>query len=131
MFTLTGMTPGTTQAKCINVANAGTSAFSNVAFSGTVGGTGLATSLNVTVDRGTGATGGASLSCTGFNQVTAGIVTGTMSSFPTAAAPVNDATGWTAGAIKSYRVTVTLPSSAPNSAQGQNATLDMSWNASS
>jgi predicted ribosomally synthesized peptide with SipW-like signal peptide len=131
MFTVSGMLPGQTETRCINVSNVGTSPFANVALSGAVGGTGLATSLQVTVDRGTGATGGTSFSCTGFSQVTAGIVTGALSAFPTSASPVNDATGWTAAAKKSYRFTVTLPSNAPQSAQGLNATLAVTWTASS
>jgi predicted ribosomally synthesized peptide with SipW-like signal peptide len=131
MFTLSGMLPGQTATRCINVSNVGTSPFANVALSGAVGGTGLATSLTVVVDRGTGATGGAAFSCTGFTLVTANIVTGALSAFPTSAAPVNDATGWTPGAVKSYRFTVTLPSTAPQTAQGQNATLAVTWTASS
>ena len=83
MFTLTGMLPGSTATRCINVSNVGTSPFANVALSGAVGGTGLATALTVVVDRGTGAGGGATFSCTGFASVTANIVTGALSAFPT------------------------------------------------
>jgi hypothetical protein len=131
MFTVSGMLPGQVETRCINVSNVGTSAFANVALSGAVGGTGLATSLQVTVDRGTGAGGGTSFSCTGYANVTSGIVTGALSAFPTSASPVNDATGWTVSAKKSYRFTVTLPSTAPQTAQGQNATLNVTWTASS
>ena len=83
------------------------------------------------VHRGTGAGGGATASCTGFTSVTPNIVTGALSAFPTTAAPVNDATGWTLAAVKSYRFVVTLPSTAPQTAQGQNATLAVTWTASS
>jgi predicted ribosomally synthesized peptide with SipW-like signal peptide len=131
MFTVSGMLPGQTETRCINVSNVGTSPFANVGLSGAVGGTGLATSLQVTVDRGTGAGGGTSFSCTGYTNVTSGIVTGALSAFPTTASPVNDATGWTAGAKKSYRFTVALPSTAPQSAMGQTATLAVTWTASS
>lgn len=131
MFTLANMAPGDTATKCINVSNAGTLAFANLALSGTVGGTGLASELQVVADRGTGATGGASASCSGFTQTTAGIVTGAMSDFPTAAAPVDDAAGWSAAASKSYRFMVTLPTSAPGTAQGKDATLGITWDASS
>jgi hypothetical protein len=125
------MLPGTTATRCINVSNVGTSPFANVALSGAVGGTGLATALTVVVDRGTGAGGGATASCTGFTSVTPNIVTGALSAFPTAAAPVNDATGWAPAAVKSYRFVVTLPTAAPQTAQGQNATLAVTWTASS
>ena len=131
MFTLSGMLPGSTATRCINVSNAGTSPFANVALSGAVGGTGLATSLQVVVDRGTGAGGGATFSCTGFASVTPNLVTGALSAFPTSGAPVNDATGWAPGAVKSYRFTVTLPVAAPQTAQGLNATLAVTWTASS
>jgi predicted ribosomally synthesized peptide with SipW-like signal peptide len=131
MFTLTGMLPGSTATRCINVSNVGTSPFANVALSGAVGGTGLATALTAVVDRGTGAGGGATFSCTGFASVTANIVTGALSAFPTVAAPVNDAVGWAPAAVKSYRFTVTLPSTASQTAQGQTATLAVTWTASS
>jgi predicted ribosomally synthesized peptide with SipW-like signal peptide len=132
MFTLTGMLPGQpATTRCINVSNVGTSPFANVALSGAVGGTGLATSLTVVVDRGTGATGGAAFNCAGFTVVTPNIVTGALSAFPTTASPVNDATGWAPAAVKSYRFTVTLPSTAPQAAQGLNATLAVTWTASS
>ena len=131
MFTLSGMVPGTTATRCINVSNVGTSPFANVALTGAVGGTGLATALTVVVDRGTGATGGAGFACTGFTSVTPNIVTGALSAFPTSGAPVNDATGWAPAAAKSYRFTVTLPAAAAQSAQGQNATLAVTWTASS
>ena len=131
MFTVGAMKPGDSVTRCINVSNAGSLPFSNVALSGTVGGTGLATALQVVVDRGTGATGGATSSCTNFAQVTAGIVSGALSAFPTTGAPVNDTPGWTPSAVKSYRFTVTLPTSAPDTAQGANATLSVSWQASS
>ena len=83
------------------------------------------------VDRGTGAGGGATFSCTGFASVTPNVVTGALSAFPTSASPVNDATGWAPAAVKSYRFTVTLPSGAAQSAQGLNATLAVTWTASS
>lgn len=131
MFTVAGMLPGQVETRCVNVTNVGTSTFANVALSGVVGGTGLATTLTVDVDRGTGATGGATFSCTGFTQVTADVVGGTLSAFPTSGAPLNDASGWTPSAAKSYRFTITLPSNAPGSAEGLTATLDATWQASS
>lgn len=130
-FAIDGMRPGDSATRCVNVVNAGSMTFSNVAFSGTPGGNGLAGELTVDVDRGTGATGGPTASCAGFTAVTDDIVGGRLSDFPTIGAPVDDPVGWTPAARKSYRVVVALPADTPNSAQGRTATLDIRWDASS
>jgi predicted ribosomally synthesized peptide with SipW-like signal peptide len=130
IFSVAGLVPSATVQKCINVTNAGTVPFANVALSGTASGL-LAPALNVVVDRGTGATGGSAGSCTGFSVAQAGIVTATLDAFPSLAAPVNDATGWGVGATKSYRISVTLDSLAGNVLQGKLANLDLAWTASS
>jgi hypothetical protein len=130
LFSLTGLIPGLTSAKCINVTNAGDVPFSNVALS--AAGTGaLAGALTVTIDKGTGATGGAGSSCTGFVQGTAGIVTGLLNALPSAASPQNDASTWNAGDTRSYRVTVKVDPLAANTFQGKTAGLDLTWTASS
>lgn len=130
-FTIGGMRPGDAATRCINVVNAGTLTFSNVAFSGAPGGNGLADQLTVDVDRGSGATGGPSASCSGFAADAPDIVTGRLSDFPPAGAPIDDPADWTPGARKSYRLVVALPASATNSAQGRTATLDLRWDATS
>jgi Camelysin metallo-endopeptidase len=126
LFALTGMVPGVSSVKCINVTNAGDVPFSNVALSAATSGT-LAGALQVTIDKGTGATGGAS----NFVQGTAGIVSGLLSALPSAGAPQNDAAAWNAGDTRSYRVTVKLDPLAANSFQGKTASLDLTWTASS
>ncbi|MDW5595999.1 TasA family protein [Conexibacter stalactiti] len=126
-----GLTPGDSVTRCVNVRNAGSIAFANVALSGTVGGSGLvlANALTIAIDRGSGAAAGVEASCAGFAVEAAGLVSGSLSAFPGPAAAVDDRAGWQPGAVKSYRMTVALPQSAPNAAQGQTATLTVRWNA--
>jgi hypothetical protein len=124
-----GLTPGDAVTRCVNVRNAGSIAFANVALSGTVGGSGLADALTIAVDRGSGAAAGAEASCAGFAVEAAGLVDGSLSAFPSPAAAVDDHVGWQPGAVKSYRMTVALPQSASNAAQGQTATLTVRWDA--
>lgn len=133
-FNVSTQRPGdTTGAKCINVTNSGTLEFGSLNFYGTVGGTGLAPYLTVDVDRGTGATGGSSFSCTNFAETSANIVSGLLSAFPTAGSPIVEAGNtWPAGQTRSYRITVTLPSSVTDAnAEGKSATLTLNWDATS
>ncbi|HST40437.1 MAG TPA: TasA family protein [Conexibacter sp.] len=124
-----GLTPGDSVTRCVNVRNAGSIAFTTVGLSGTVGGSGLADALTIDVDRGSGAAAGSDASCAGFAVETAGLVSGRLSAFPGPAAAVGDPVGWQPGAIKSYRMTVGLPQSASNAAQGRTATLTVRWDA--
>jgi hypothetical protein len=130
LFALTGLVPGVSSVKCINVTNAGDVPFSNVALSAATSGP-LAGALQVTIDKGTGATGGGSSSCASFVQTTAGLVTGLLNALPTAGSPQNDAAAWNAGDTRSYRVTVKLDPLAANTFQGKTASLDLTWTASS
>jgi hypothetical protein len=130
LFSLTGLIPGFSLSKCINVTNAGDVPFSNVALSASATGV-LGAALSVTIDKGTGATGGASSSCANFNQTSAGIVSGLLNALPTLAAPQNDNSTFNAGDTKSYRVTVKLDPLATNTYQGKTASLDLTWTASS
>ncbi|WP_445148755.1 TasA family protein [Baekduia sp. Peel2402] len=130
LFGLTGLIPGVSATKCINVTNAGDVAFSNVALSATATGT-LGGALQVVIDKGTGATGGASNSCTNFVQGTAGLITGLLNALPTVGSPQNDGSAWNPGDTRSYRVKVTLDPLAANSFQGKTAGLDLTWTASS
>src|SRR4051812_46609819 len=61
LFGLTGLVPGSLSTKCINVTNTGDVPFSNVALSASASGA-LGGALQVTIDKGTGATGGSGLS---------------------------------------------------------------------
>jgi predicted ribosomally synthesized peptide with SipW-like signal peptide len=130
LFALTGMVPGTQSIKCINVTNAGDVPFSNVALSAATSGA-LAGALQVTIDKGTGATGGASSSCAGFAATATGVVSGLLNALPTSAAPFDDSSAWAVGATRSYRVTVKLDPLAASTYQGKTANLDLTWTASS
>lgn len=129
LFNLTGMKPGDTSAKCINVIYTG-SLPANVHLYGTVAGTGLATYLDFTVSIGTGATGGAGLSCTGFTPQS-NIFTGTLASFGAAHTNYANGAGGFDGAVnpatRSYQVTVTLQDN--NAAQGLTASTNLTWEA--
>lgn len=130
LFSLTGLIPGLVNIKCINVTNAGDVPFSNVALSASTTGT-LGGALQVTIDKGTGATGGAAGSCTNFVQGTAGIVSGLLNALPTSGSPANDASTWNPGDVRSYRITVKVDPLAGNTFQGKTAGLDLTWTASS
>jgi hypothetical protein len=130
LFALSGLIPGATAVKCINVTNAGDVPFSNVALSAATSGQ-LAGALQLTIDKGTGATGGASSSCANFAQTTAGVVSGLLNALPSAGSPQNDGSAWNAGDTRSFRVTVKLDPLAANSFQGKTASLDLTWTASS
>lgn len=130
MFALTGMVPGVQAIKCINVTNGGDVPFANVALSAATSGA-LAGALQVTIDKGTGATGGAASSCGSFVSSAAGIVSGLLNALPTGAAPFDDSSAWAVGATRSYRVAVKLDPLAAGTLQGKTASLDLTWTASS
>lgn len=128
LFDLTGLVPGMATTRCINVTNDGDVPFANVQLTGTASGA-LAPALRLTVDRGSGATGGASASCTSFTASTAGLIDTTLSALG-GLTPGDDTSGWAAGASKSYRVTVTLDANAAGTYQGESADLTLTWTAS-
>jgi hypothetical protein len=130
LFSLTGLIPGSTSSKCINVTNSGDTPFTHVALSAASTGT-LAGALNVSIDKGTGATGGGGLSCVGFAVGTSNFVSGLLNALPSAGSPQDDATAWAVGETRSYRVTVKLDPLAANTFQGKTASLDLTWTASS
>jgi hypothetical protein len=133
MFTVTNMKPGATGQKCIVVTSNGTLA-SQVKMYGTSYTTtnALSTYVNLTIEEGTGGTfaGG----CTGFVASSTIFPTGTMLSF---SAKNSFATGvggaWlptgTAAESKAYRITYTLLSTAPDTAQGGTANIAFTWEA--
>ena len=134
MFTLANMKPGDTATRCINVSYIG-SLTADVKLYGVVGGTGLATHLDVDVDMGATATGGATFNCTGFVESNANVFANTLATFGTThtnfANGIANYAGATNPTTKSYRFTVTLPSAAPNAAQGLNASATFTWEAQS
>ena len=129
MFNLSDMKPGDTATKCVNVTYTGSLA-ADINLYGTVGGTGLATYLDTTVDIGTGATGGASTDCTGFT-LGSNLHNDTLEAFGTThtdyASGAGGFTGATNPSTRSYRVTVTLQDN--NLAQGKSASVAFTWEA--
>lgn len=132
MFNATGLKPGDTDTKCINVTYTGSLAGTVRLFVTSPSGT-LGSYLDLTVQEGTGATGGASLSCTGFTSASTLSSGGaTLASFT--AAHTDFATGastWAptgaATETKSYRITYTLQDD--NAAQNQSAAATFTWEA--
>jgi hypothetical protein len=127
LFNVSGMKPGATGTKCINVVSSGSLA-STVKLYGTGYSTtnGLADVMNLKVEEGTGAT---DTICTGFTTAST-LFDGVLSTF--AAQKTSFATGvssWaptgTASETKSYRITYTLSAAAPNTAQNGTTALGL------
>jgi predicted ribosomally synthesized peptide with SipW-like signal peptide len=131
-FSLSNQRPGdSTGDRCVTLTNSGTLSYGSLSLYATVGGTGLAPYLVVDVDRGTGATGGNTFSCTGFTETQADVVTGALSAFPGSGSPLAEPI-MASGASRSYRIRVTLPSSVTASAaEGTTATVTLHWDATS
>jgi predicted ribosomally synthesized peptide with SipW-like signal peptide len=139
MLTLSAARPGDSDTSCITVTYSGTLA-SSVRLYGTTGGSGLDPYLNLTVTRGSGATGGFD-SCTGFtadatNYIGAGsgvVYAGTLQGYPDsyAAGLVDPTSGspevWTSGEAHQYRFVISVQDN--NAAQGKDATQTFTWEA--
>jgi hypothetical protein len=102
-------------AKCINVTYSGSLASSVKLYRGAVAN---GDKFHLTVERGTGAAGGSSLSCTGFNSTSTPFA-GTLDTFPTTYAGGIDGkaggAAWSQTDVVSYRFTVyTVDDSTPN-----------------
>ncbi len=134
LFTATGLKPGSTGSNCITVTSTGSLA-STVKLYGTNAATtnALASNITISIDQGTGGGFG---SCTGFTpaSTSGNLYSGTLAAFGTAS--TNFATGvgtWaptgSASESRVYRVTYTVPTSAPNSIQGGTASLGLTWEA--
>ena len=129
MFNANNLKPGSTGTKCIVVTSNSTLA-GNVKLYGTGFGTtnGLASSLDLVIDEGTGGTFN---NCLGFVP-TVNDFTGTMAGF--SATHTNFASGAGAFAVagtppesKTYRVTWTLNAAAPSSVQNGTANGTFTW----
>lgn len=130
LLSASGLMPGASTTTCLRVTYSGNAA-STVRLYGTIGGTGLATYLTLTVTRGTfSGTPGAG-SCTGFTADSGGgvLYNSTLGSFPTTTGTaINDpAASWTNGDSRGYKLTLTLPSGVASAAQGKTATADFIW----
>ncbi len=131
MFNLSAVNGGQQFVRCIHVTYTGTLASDVKVYTTGVDGTDLlAPGLAVTVETGTGATGGSGLSCTGFTGA-ASQFTGTLASMgSTYAAGVggfDNASGAGAGTTKSYRVTITVSNT--STYQGKAAGWGFTWEA--
>jgi hypothetical protein len=131
MFTASNLKPGATGTKCIAVTSTGSLA-SSVKLYGTSYATtkDLASNINLKVEQGTGAT---TASCTGFTGAST-LYDGTMTAFGTGKTSFSTGVGsWSptgsASETKSYRITYTLSTSTPDTAQGGTAALGFTWEA--
>jgi predicted ribosomally synthesized peptide with SipW-like signal peptide len=140
MFSLSGLKPNDSAAKCIKVNYAGTDLNSTVKLYGATTGTGLDQYLDLKVTRGTSSSTSFP-SCTGFtadatNYAGAGagvIYSGTLEGFPdSSAAGLSDPTAgtpetWAPGESHVYKFEVTVQNN--GAAAGKNATQQFTWEA--
>lgn len=129
---LSGLKPGDSQTKCLNVTYGGDLAAAVKLYAGAYSDSGLAQYLTFSIDEGTSAAGGASLSCSGF-ALGATLYTGTLAGFAAGGSASTDfATGvssWTPTGTqtRSYRFSWTLQDN--NAAQGTSASATFTWEA--
>lgn len=131
LFTLTDMTPGTTYTNCVTVTYSGTTPTQPVKLyrDAAVGGTGLESYLDLTVEIGSGGSFG---SCAGFSGST--LSTGTLASFMSTRLDYSSglSSGWTpSGSPESRTFRFSLSVQNDNNAQGKTATFGFTWEAQS
>jgi hypothetical protein len=141
LLSLSGARSGSSVTSCTKVTYSGTVP-AGVRLYATIGGTGLADDLTLTITRGTIAGTPAAKSCTNFVADTtsylskgAGVIYGgTLAAFPASAGsalsdPTSEAAAeWADGEAHAYKLTVTMPSA---SGAGKTATADFTWLATS
>jgi hypothetical protein len=130
MFAPTNLKPGSTGTNCVQVTYGGSLAAAVKLYvkPGGLTGAALAAQLDVTIVEGTG---GAFNNCTGF-VAGATAYTGTLSALASGSTDFSTGIGsWTptAGQLKTYQITYTLKSSAPNSVQGASSSATVTWEA--
>jgi len=133
LFASTGITPGYSETHCITVTSTANVPTTLKMYTANVTGTGspttLSQNLNIQVNKGSGST---DANCTGFTPAAgAADYTGTLDAF---AATNNYANGvgaipLPAGGAQQYKITVSLPSGAPNTLQGSTAAAKFIWEA--
>ena len=132
MFTATNLKPGSTGNKCIAVTSSGSLPSAVKLYGSSYATTNaLSTYLTVTVDEGTG--GSFAGGCTGFTS-SAQIYNGTLAAFGTGKTGYATGVGsWaptgTASETKVYKISYTLSSTTPDTAQGGTAALGFTWEA--
>jgi hypothetical protein len=134
MFAATGLKPGSTGSKCITVTSSGSLA-SSVKMYGTNASTTkeLARYIDLTITQGTGGSFG---SCSGFTPLPTGssVFSGTLEAFGSTATGYASGVGtWNPSGdtseSRTYQVSYTLSSSAPDSTQGGTAAITFTWEA--
>jgi len=133
-FTAANLKPGSSGTKCIAVTSSGSLA-STVKLYATDAATtkNLASHINLTITQGTGGSFG---SCSGFTPLASGsaVYSGTLDTFGTTHTSYADGVGgWTpAGAsneTRTYQITYTVNSQAPDTTQGGTAAVGLTWEA--
>ncbi|NUU30600.1 hypothetical protein [Arthrobacter sp. C9C5] len=132
-FSAENMKPGATGAKCITVTSTGTLASAVKLYATAPASTkDLSTWITLDITEGTGSNS----ACNDFKVLTpaATAYSGTLAAF--GAASTSYATGWgswtptgTASETRTYKITYTLKSDAPNSTQGGSASMGFTWEA--
>jgi hypothetical protein len=132
MFSVTNMKPGTSTQKCVVVTSNGSLPSAVKLYGSSYATTNnLAGSITLLVEEGTG--GSFAGGCTGFTIAGTATYNGLLSAF---GAKTTYATGvgtWaptgTPGETRTYRITATLSSSAPDTVQGGTAAIAFTWEA--
>lgn len=132
LFNATALKPGSTGSNCITVTSTGTLP-SAVKLYGTGAATtnALSGSINLTIEQGTGGGFG---SCTNFVAATTGgtVFSGTLASFGSSKTDYSTGVGsWApnGAGTQVYKITYTVPTSAPSSVMGGTASLGLTWEA--
>lgn len=133
-FTATNLKPGSTGTRCIAVTSSGSLAANVKLYATTPTSTkDLAANINLKVTQGTGGSFG---SCTGFTALDtgAGLYTGTLDGFGKTYTGFNNGLGtWaptgTANETRTYQITYTVKTEAPDATQGGTASLGLTWEA--
>jgi hypothetical protein len=133
-FTASNLKPGSTGTKCIVVTSKGSLA-SAVKLYGTTPATtkDLAANINLSITQGTGGSFG---DCTGYTKLTTGgdLYTGTLDNFGKTATGYSSGLGtWTptgtTNESRTYQITYTVSSTAPDTTQGGTASVGLTWEA--
>lgn len=134
LFTVTGLKPGLTGSNCIRVTSTGTlPAAVKLYATGPATTNALSAALTLTIEQGIGGGFG---SCSGFTADTVGgtLFTGPLSTFALPTSGYSNGVGsWTTTGTgtesKVYRISYTLPTSTPSTAQGLTTTATFTWEA--
>ena len=128
LFNVPNAAPGDSVSKCVQVTYTGTLTASVKIYATQTGE--LGQYLNASITRGT-FPGEAPVgnSCTGFtpDAENSSLFSGQVSALPTLAEPLSAGGSWTAGTVHVYQITVTLPSNAPEAAEGKTAETAFTW----